>query len=178
MPKGWEEEYSMARLSEVGGSPRAREEVAERSFGRVAWDSNGRNSSSASSLTPSQRISLLRGRSEMFSEMYDALFESAENATNAAITTGNARQQQQQQQQHSRRLVQDFRNMVLEELYLSEAIYRSMLDVHEDESEGKFINTKSATSRKDMKITAKPKKRPMWGKRRRMEEKITRTEKK
>ena len=26
--------------------------------------------------------------------------------------------------------------MVLEELYLSEAIYRSMLDVHEDESEG------------------------------------------
>ena len=178
VPKGWEEEFRMARLAEEGGSPRAREEVAERSFGRVAWDSNGRNSSSASSLTPSQRISLLRGRSEMFSEMYDALFdddedrgsqrsrrsldlgsrrnsqdfrrnseefyrrgvlppfESAENATNAAITTGNARQQQQQQQQHSRRLVQDFRNMVLEELYLSEAIYRSMLDVHEDESEG------------------------------------------
>ena len=150
VPKGWEEEYSMARLAEEGGSPRAREEVAERSFGRVAWGSNGRNSSSASSLTPSQRISLLRGRSEMFSEMYDTLFdddedrgsqrsrrsldlgsrrnsqdfrrnseefyrrgvlppfESAENATNAAITTGNARQQQQQQQQHSRRLVQDF----------------------------------------------------------------------
>ena len=58
VPKGWEEEYSMARLAEEGGSPRAREEVAERSFGRVAWDSNGRNSSSASSLTPSQRISL------------------------------------------------------------------------------------------------------------------------
>ena len=79
VPKGWEEEYSMARLAEEGGSPRAREEVAEKSFGRVAWDSNGRNSSSASSLTPSQRISLLRGRSEMFSGMYDALFDDDED---------------------------------------------------------------------------------------------------
>ena len=173
VPKGWEEEYSMARLAEEGGSPRARQEIAEMGFDRVALRVNGRNSSG---LTPSQRMSLLRGRSEMFAEMYDALFdddgaadgdrrgsqrsrrsfdlgsrrnsqefrrnseeffqrgtlpsltESEENTTSTTATTTRSIQEQ-------RRLVQDFRNMVLEELYLSEAIYRSMLDVHEDESE-------------------------------------------
>jgi len=174
VPKGWEEEYSMARLAEEGGSPRARQEIAEMGFDRVALRVNGRNSSG---LTPSQRMSLLRGRSEMFAEMYDALFddddgaadgdrrgsqrsrrsfdlgsrrnsqefrrnseeffqrgtlpsltESEENTTSTTATTTRSIQEQ-------RRLVQDFRNMVLEELYLSEAIYRSMLDVHEDEGE-------------------------------------------
>ena len=181
VPKGWEEEYSMARLAEEGGSPRARQEIAEMGFDRVALRVNGRNSSG---LTPSQRMSLLRGRSEMFAEMYDALFdddgaadgdrrgsqrsrrsfdlgsrrnsqefrrnseeffqrgtlpsltESEENTTSTTATTTRSIQEQ-------RRLVQDFRNMVLEELYLSEAIYRSMLDVHEDESDNVHPNSET-----------------------------------
>jgi hypothetical protein len=174
IPKGWEEEYEMARLAEEGGSPRAREDAAafeERNFSRGAL--NERNSSSFMSMMPSQRTSFLRGRSEMFAEMYDAFFHEEGNTRRsrrsfdlgsrrnlpdfrrnsedffengalpplnesgddtATTTADNSTQhsQQQQQQQHSRRLVNEFRNMVLEELYLSEALYRSMLDVHED----------------------------------------------
>ena len=176
IPKGWEEEYEMARLAEEGGSPRAREDAAafeERNFSRGAL--NERNSSSFMSMMPSQRTSFLRGRSEMFAEMYDAFFHEEGNTrrsrrsfdlgsrrnlpdfrrnsedffengalpplnesgddtatTTADNSTQHSQQQQQQQQQHSRRLVNEFRNMVLEELYLSEALYRSMLDVHED----------------------------------------------
>ncbi len=178
IPKGWEKEYEMARLAEEGGSPRAREDAAafeERNFSRGAL--NERNSSSFMSTMPShQRTSFLRGRSEMFAEMYDALFHEEGNTRRsrrsfdlgsrrnlpdfrrnsedffengalpplnesgddtATTTADNSTQHSQQQQlllqrRHSRRLVQEFRNMVLEELYLSEALYRSMLDVHED----------------------------------------------
>ena len=78
-----------------------------------------------------------------FSKEFEDFFENGalpplnESSDDTATTTADNSTQHSQQQQllqrrHSRPLSARISNMVLEELYLSEALYRSMLDVHED----------------------------------------------
>lgn len=155
VPKGWEEEYRMAALAERGsGSPSARADA-----NAYEAQSNFRNSTMSSGF-----------RSTVLSDILNALSQNVENSNRSSSRQSFDRGRRRRSEEFRRnsleyerthalptpnepnQTVEDFRNMVLEELYLSEAIYRSMLDLNDNDGTTNNSVTEDEVSSVDINV--------------------------